>query len=99
MLRLVSIDKERKEESKVEDMPSPLFFLQLVFFVSIFVNLEQNNLVFPETHRSHESVSVSARRMMKIFRATKSFIMGPHFANSENCLCFNVVTIRKDIFK
>lgn len=36
MLRLVPLDKERKEESKVEDMPSPLFFLQLVF-LSVFL--------------------------------------------------------------
>lgn len=51
--RLVLLDKEVCEGSLVEDLLSPLVFLQLdffSFFVNIFMKLEENNLVFPKTH-------------------------------------------------
>lgn len=41
MLTLFPLDKEKNEESKVEDNLSPVFFLQLVFSVSIFMKLEE----------------------------------------------------------
>lgn len=45
MLRLVPLDKDKNKERKVEDISFPLFFLQLVFSVSIFMKLEQSNSV------------------------------------------------------
>lgn len=57
MLRLVPLDKEKNEESKVEDVASPVLFTAsffccccCLFPVNIFMRLEENNLVFPKTH-------------------------------------------------
>ena len=42
MLRLVPFDKEKNEESKVQNILSPLYFLQLIFF-SIFMTWKEKN--------------------------------------------------------
>ena len=42
MLRLVPFDKEKNEESKVENILSSLYFLQLIFF-PIFMTWKEKN--------------------------------------------------------
>lgn len=41
MLRLVPFDKEKNEESKAENILSPVYFLQLFFFY-IFMTWKEN---------------------------------------------------------
>lgn len=60
MLRLVPFDKEKNEESKVENILSSLYFLQLIFF-SYFHDLKGKNLIFPKTGWFHKSVYIIAK--------------------------------------
>lgn len=99
MLRLVPLDKKKNEEGNVQGTWSPLFFLQLVSFLNIFIKLEENNEVFAETCWFHESASIIAKQRVIISQATKSVIFGPHLENSENYPCLNVIITRRNIFK
>ena len=47
MLRLVPFDKEKNEESKVQNILSPLYFFQLIFLY--FHDLKGKKLIFPKT--------------------------------------------------
>lgn len=60
MLRLVPFDKEKNKESKAENILSPVYFLQLFFFL-YFHDLKGKYLIFPKTHWFHQSAYIIAK--------------------------------------